>query len=233
MGPTQPLPACSPQAVAGRRRSLADPAAEKPSPRPRAWHPGTVHPRFPRCTRRGTATAGPRSPIACGRTGPPQQVCTRGPGGDGRVGWQGGPREENHMGWVEPGFCHVARAKGHPAAAHTMLSPQAPRPSPTTLCSCGCRRASWPPHPRRACPPAPTQPGMRSPSHCCAPSTRRSLTASDCHCWGGGGARPQPEAGAARGGRQCPHEEGAPESSPPAHLSIRPCRAGILARLKP
>lgn len=66
--------ALSLQVVAGRPKSLADPAAEKPSPRPRAWRLGTGHPRSPQCTRRGTVTAGPRSPTACGRTGLRLQV---------------------------------------------------------------------------------------------------------------------------------------------------------------
>lgn len=65
------------QVAAGRPRSLADPAAEKPSPRPRAWRLGTGHPLSPQCTRRETATAGRRSPTACGRTGPRPQVGTR------------------------------------------------------------------------------------------------------------------------------------------------------------
>lgn len=67
-------PVCLPQVVAGRPKSPADLAAEKPSPQPRAWHRGTGHPPCPRCTRKATAAAGPRSPTACGRTGPHLQV---------------------------------------------------------------------------------------------------------------------------------------------------------------
>ena len=72
--PTRPLPCVSLQVAAGRPKSLADPAAEKPSPQPRAWRLGTGHPPSPRCTQKETATAGLRSPTACGRTGPPPQV---------------------------------------------------------------------------------------------------------------------------------------------------------------
>ena len=79
-----PFPCVLLQVVAGRPKSLADPAAAKPSPRPRAWRPGTGRPPSPRCTRRGTATAGPHSPTACGRTGPRPQV-------GGRARCLGGP----------------------------------------------------------------------------------------------------------------------------------------------
>lgn len=67
-------PVCLPQVAAGRPKSPADLAAEKPSPRPRAWRRGTGRPPCPRCTRKATAAAAPRSPAACGRTGPRLQV---------------------------------------------------------------------------------------------------------------------------------------------------------------
>lgn len=69
-----PLPMCPLQVVVGKPKSLADPVAEKPSPRPRAWRLGTGHPPSPRCTQRATATAGRHSPTACGRTDPHLQV---------------------------------------------------------------------------------------------------------------------------------------------------------------
>lgn len=91
-----PFPCVPLQVVAGRPKSLADPAAEKPSPRPQAWRLGTGHPPSPQCTRRGTATAGPHSPTVCGRTGLHPQVGigvgVHGPAGCrpvGRTGLQG------------------------------------------------------------------------------------------------------------------------------------------------
>lgn len=85
--PPQPRPLSSLQAVVGRPRSLADPAAGKPSPRPRAWRRGTGRPPSPQCTRRGTAIAGRRSPTAYGRTGPHPQVGTGSGGQNGLGTW--------------------------------------------------------------------------------------------------------------------------------------------------
>lgn len=65
---------CPLQVAVGRPKCLADPAAEKPSPQPRAWHLGTGRPPCPQCTQRVTATAGRPSPTAYGRTGPRLQV---------------------------------------------------------------------------------------------------------------------------------------------------------------
>lgn len=48
------------QAAVERPRSLADPAAGRPSPQRRAWRPASGRPPCPRCTQRGTATAGRR-----------------------------------------------------------------------------------------------------------------------------------------------------------------------------
>lgn len=78
---------CPLQVAVGRPKYLADPAAEKPSPQPRAWRLGTGRPPSPQCTQRVTATAGRPSPTAYGRTGPRLQVGVDG----GQAGSASGP----------------------------------------------------------------------------------------------------------------------------------------------
>jgi hypothetical protein len=133
--PPRPPPACSPtgvpvvpsppdaapshcvplQVVAGRPRSLADPAAEKPSPQPRAWCPETGLPPSPQCTRRATATAGHHSPTACGRTDPHPQVGAGTAGG--REGEDTRLQEASHQGAgggrrVTGAVCGIQRGAG-------------------------------------------------------------------------------------------------------------------------
>lgn len=60
--------------MAGKPRSRADPAAEKPSPQPQAWRPETDRLPSLQYTRRGTAIAEHHSPTVCGKTGPHLQV---------------------------------------------------------------------------------------------------------------------------------------------------------------
>lgn len=165
--PPRPPPACSPtgvpvvpsppdaapshcvplQVVAGRPRSLADPAAEKPSPQPRAWCPETGLPPSPQCTRRATATAGHHSPTACGRTDPHPQVGAGTAGG--REGEDTRLQEASHQGAgggrrVTGAVCGIQRGAGQRGRSPAVMWQAGRQAGPAVAAQCKPSQAASP-----------------------------------------------------------------------------------------
>lgn len=81
--PAGPTSVCLPAGGGGKAKVSADPAAEKPSPQPQAWHLGTGHPPSPRCPE---GDCNRRTPLTSRVwEGRPSSA-------GGRLGWGPGPR---------------------------------------------------------------------------------------------------------------------------------------------